>query len=60
MIGYYARRADEKLTLNHDKERQAERTIPADAVLKGEQELYIVRPADFREREEMERLLKDS
>ena len=60
MIGYYSRRADEKLTLNHDKERQAERTIPADAVLKGEQELYIVRPADFREREEMEGLLKDS
>ena len=60
MIGYYSRRADEKLTLNHDKERQAERTISADAVLKGEQELYIVRPADFREREEMEGLLKDS
>ena len=33
MIGYYSRRADEKLTLNHDKERQAERTISADAVL---------------------------
>ena len=45
MIRHYSsngKRADEKVTLNHDPDRQAERTISADAVLKGEQELYIV------------------
>lgn len=63
MIRHYSRygkRADEKVTLNHDPDRQAERTISADAVLKGEQELYIVRRSDRREREEIEGLLRDS
>ena len=63
MIRHYSsngKRADEKVTLNHDPDRQAERTISADAVLKGEQELYIVRRSDRREREEIEGLLRDS
>lgn len=63
MIRHYGsngRRADKQVSLGHDPEKLAERTISADAVLKGEQELYIVRRSDRREREEMEGLLRDS